>query len=266
MSATTAIARRELLGYLLTPAGYIIVAVFMLATALMYFLWGMLWGGGFNQGDPASMRMVFSGGIFIFLFVAPAISMRTLSDEYRMGTIESLLTCPVSETQIVIGKFLGSFGFLLAMLVPTAVYVIALEMYGRPDYGELACGYVGMMLAGGAFLATGLLFSTLTNSQVLAYLVTLFFWLILLLASKGLPKLAAMSANWQGAADRGTAMEVVQNLSARAGRFIGAADPQQAVQGFAVGLIDSYNVVYFLGFTIVPLVLAIVFLHVRRSR
>lgn len=269
MTATLAIARRELFGFLLTPAGYIIVAVFMLATALVYFLWGMLWGGGFNQGDPASLRLVFSSGVFIFLFVAPAVSMRTLSDEYRMGTIESLLTAPVTESQIIIGKFIGALGFLVAMLVPTALYVVALETYGRPDYGELACGYLGMLLAGSAFLATGLLFSTLTSSQVLAYLVTLFFWLILLLLSKGFPTVAALSATWQraGAAEQNSrAMDIVQNLSAAAGRWLGAADPQRAVRDFAVGLLDSYNVFYFLGFTIVPLMLAVVFLHMRRSR
>lgn len=266
MSATLAMARRELMSYLLSPAGYIIIAVFMLATALTYFLWGMLWGGGFNQGDPASLRLVFSGGVFVFLFVAPAISMRSMSEEYRLGTIESLLTSPVSETQIVLGKYLGSFAFLLTMMLPTALYVVALERYGRPDYGELACGYLGMILAGGAFLATGLLFSTVTRSQVLAYLVTLFFWLILLIATKGLPTVVALSENWGGVSENSSAIESLRKLSLPVARLISAADPQQAVRDFAVGLVDSYNVAYFLSFIIVPLIAAIVLLRLRRMR
>lgn len=266
MSATIAMARRELMSYLLAPAGYIIIAVFMLATALMYFLWGMLWGGGFNQGDPASLQLVFSGGIFVFLFVAPAISMRTMSEEYRLGTIESLLTSPVNESQIILGKFIGAFAFLLAMLLPTLLYVVALERYGRPDYGQLACGYGGMILAGGAFLATGLLFSTVTRSQVLAYLATLFFWLILLIATKGLPTVVALSENWGVAGQDNDALEWLRKLSMPIARTISAADPQQVVRDFAVGLVDSYNVAYLLMFIIVPLVAAIVLLRLRRMR
>lgn len=265
MAQTLTIARRELMCYLLAPSGYIIIAVFMAATALMYFLWGDLWGGGFNQGNPASLRLVFSGGIFVLLFVGPAISMRTLSEEYRMGTVEMLLTSPVTEPQIIIGKFAGSFGFLITMLVPTLLYVVALELYGRPDYGELLCGYLGMVLAGSAFLATGLLFSTLTASQVLAYLVTLFFWLILLLLTKGLPALASLG-DWSGGGEPSALAMRVQDWSVAAARFIGAADPQRAVRDFAVGLIDSYNIMYFLGFTIVPLIMAIVALRLRRAR
>jgi len=264
MQALT-IARRELLCYLLAPSGYIIIAVFMLATALMYFLWGDLWGGGFNQGNPASLRLVFSGGIFVLLFVGPAISMRTLSEEYRMGTIEMLMTTPITEQQVIFGKFLGSFSFLIAMLVPTLLYVVALELYGRPDYGELLCGYLGMVLAGGAFLATGLLFSTMTASQVLAYLVTLFFWLILLLLTKGLPSLAALG-DWTGSGEPSALATRVQEWSVAAAKFIGAADPQRAVRDFAVGLIDTYNIVYFLGFIIVPLIMAVIVLRVRRIR
>src|SRR4029079_16632157 len=107
--------------------------------------------------EIASLRPVFQYGAWVFVFIGPAITMRAISEELRLASLEPLITAPVTEAQVVFGKFLASLGFLVLMLVPTGVFVIALELYGRPDYGELLCGYLGMVLAGSAYMASGIL-------------------------------------------------------------------------------------------------------------
>ncbi|MEE8460177.1 MAG: hypothetical protein V3S08_09890, partial [Phycisphaerales bacterium] len=122
------------------------------------------------------------------------------------------------------------------------------EIYGRPDYGELLCGYLGVLLAGSVFLASGILASTLTSSQVVAYLITVFFWIIVLLATKGVLQTDLLPVAWQ----------------ARADDFVIAADPELRLRDFAIGLFDSGNLVYFGSLTIVLLIAAARSLETRR--
>ena len=131
MSRLLAISGRELRAYFLAPSGYIILALFLLITGIFFF-----WGG-FSGGAIASLRSVFGIGTWMLAFIAPAITMRLLSEEYRLGTIETLMTSPARESDVVLGKFLGAMGFLLVLLVPTLVYVVALEIHGRPGAGRL---------------------------------------------------------------------------------------------------------------------------------
>src|SRR5690606_34131428 len=145
---------------------------------------------------------------------------------------------------VVLGKFFAALGFLLVMLVPTLALVWALELYGRPDYGELASGYLGMMLAGAAYLASGILASTLTTSQMAAFLVTLFFWIALSIGAKVLP--GYLPEPWATAAF--------------------AVDPEPRLRDFAIGLIDTSHVVYFVSLTAVFLVAAVRSLETRRWR
>lgn len=238
MNRMVALAGRELRSYFLAPAGYVIIALFLLISGVIFIV------RSFDQGQPASMRPVFEWGTWMLMFICPAISMRLISEEKRLGTFEMLMTCPVSETQVVLGKYFGAAIFLLLMLLSTAVYVIALEMYGRPDYGELLCGYLGMALAGGTFLASGLLASTLTNSQVVAFLVTLFFWIGLSVAAKFLP--AYVIEPWASVSY--------------------AADPDPRLRDFAIGLIDTSNVVYFVSIIGLFLMAAARTLEARRWR
>lgn len=236
MSRTIAIAGRELRAYFLSPGGYIIIALFLLVTG------GFFWAGVLHQGQVASLRSVFGIGTWLLAFIGPAITMRLLSEEYRSGTIEMLMTSPVSEWHIILGKFLGAAGFLLVMLLPTGVYVIAMEVYGRPDYGELLCGYLGLLLAGSAYVAGGVLASTFTSSHAVAFLLSLFFWLVLGFSAKMLPG----------------------QLDERWARIIFAFDPDLRLQDFAIGLIDTSNVAYFLTLSIAFLLLAVKSLQARR--
>ena len=240
MRAALAIASREIRAYFFTATGWVVLFLFLLITGTMFI------AQVFDQGAVASLRPVFEYGAWMLLFIAPAITMRLLSEEYRLGTFETLMTSPVTETSIVLGKFLASVAFLVVLLAPTLLYVVALERYGTPgpDYGELACGYAGMLLAGGAYLATGVLASALTGSQVIAYLGTLFFWLALSLGTAILPPYLD---------DRGAGIVIAMN-------------PDPRLRDFAIGLVDSANIVYFLSFVVVGLLAAVMVLQWRRSR
>lgn len=217
MTRMLAIAGREWKSYFFAPSGYIITGLFLMMTGVIFIV------RTFAQGQPASMRSVFEYGTWMLLFVGPAISMRAISEEKRLGTIEMLLSAPVSERQVIFGKFLAAMAFLIVMLGATLAYVIALELHGRPDYGELLCGYLGMLLVGGAYLASGVLASTLTTSQVVAFLMTVFFWIGLSVGAKWLP--AYLPEPWSTVAF--------------------ALDPDPRLRDFAIGLIDTSNVVYF---------------------
>lgn len=228
MRGVLCIVSRELRASFLSPVGYIVAALFALFTGLVFI------SRAFDQGQPAGMRLVFEWGTWLLLLVCPAISMRAIAEEKRLGTYEMLMSCPVSERGVIVGKFLGGVLFLAVVLLPTLVQVVALERYGRPDYGEIACGYLGMLLAGSAYLASGLLASTLTNSQVVAFLITLFFWLGLSLSAKLLP--GYLPQRWADVAF--------------------AADPDPRLRDFAIGLIDTSNIVFFLSLTVLFLVAA----------
>jgi ABC-2 type transport system permease protein len=164
------------------------------------------------------------------------------AEEYRLGTFETLMTCPVREGEIVLGKFLGALALLALMLLPTLVYVVVLEIYGRPDYGELVCGYLGLLLAGSVYLASGLLASTLTVSQPVAFLVALFFWLTIGFAAKLLPS----------------------HLDDSTARIVFALDPDLRLGDFTIGLVDTSNIVYFLSLTALFLLASVAALQGRR--
>ena len=238
MSQTLAIARRDFGSYFVTPTGYVVTALFLVLCGF-FFAFGSL-----NQGATASMRPVFQFGVWLLLFVGPAITMRMVAEETRTGTIESLMTSPVDEWQIIFGKFIAAIGFLLVMLVPTFIYVIVLEFYGRPDYGEVFCGYLGVFIAGLAYMASGLFVSTLSSSQVVAFLVAFFFWLALTLGTMFLPPL--VSGFWA---------EALLSLN-----------PDVRLRDFAIGLIDSANIAFFLAFAAVFLIAAVKSLQSRRWR
>jgi len=230
-----ALARREFWSCFLSPVGYVVIGFFLAVTGFVFMR-------GFDAGKPASMRSVFELGMWMLLFVCPAITMRAVSEERRMGTLEMLMTCPVRDGEVILGKYLGALLFLGVMLLCTGPQVALLEWYGRPDYGEVLCGYLGLFLAGAVYLAGGMLASAMTSSQVVAFLVTFFFWLGLSLGTKFLPGL--LPEPWSTAAY--------------------AADPDPRLRDFAIGLIDTSNIAYFGSLIVLFLVLAGRALEARR--
>jgi ABC-2 type transport system permease protein len=178
MKGIGTIARRELTSYFRTPSGWVIIALYLLLTGLVFGRFVLV------PGRPASLRDFFAVSGWLLLPVAPAISMRLLADEIRAGTIEHLLTSPVSPVAIVLGKFLGALAFLGAMLAPTGLYVIILDRVSTIpiDMGPVLAGYLCLLLTGILAIAIGVFASSLTPNSTLAFLIALFALLALLLA------------------------------------------------------------------------------------
>src|SRR4051812_22425550 len=165
MSRAITIARREFLSYLFSPIAYVAMTLFLLAA-------GFLFRKDFEPGQPAAMRTILEWMVWILVVIIPLLSMGLISQEWATGTIETLMTAPVEEADVVIGKFLGSFLLLAMLLAPTLLYVIMLRIYAAIDYGPIFSGYLGMLLVGSLFIAIGLFCSSLTRSQIVAAVST----------------------------------------------------------------------------------------------
>ncbi len=165
MHQTLAVARRELAGYFYSPVAYVVGALFLLASGLWFFY------RIFIPGNEASLRPLFEAMAYIMVFATPLLTMRLVSDEIRSGTIETLMTSPVTDAAVVTGKFLGVMAFYLVLLAGTVVFLAIMAVYGQPDLGVAATGYLGMVLLGAAYLSVGLFASTLTPHQLVAAIV-----------------------------------------------------------------------------------------------
>src|SRR5437899_398113 len=162
MKRSPVIARRELSSYFYSPIAYVVLALFLLAC-------GFVFRKDFQPGNIAGMRSLFESMVFFLVFAIPILSMGLMSQEWATGTIETLMTAPVEETDVIIGKFLGSLGFFLVLLAPTLIYVLMLMIYSQSfDFGPIFSGYLGIVLVGALFIAIGLFCSSLTRSQVVA--------------------------------------------------------------------------------------------------
>jgi len=166
MRNVRAIAQRELLSLFCSPIAYITIAGFLLITGVL-----VLATGSFGPGKPATLRGVFNWTPFVLTVIIPAITMRTVSEEYRSGTIETLMTAPVSDFQMVIGKYLAVLVFYVIMLAATLVYLVLMELYGTPDWRAGISGYVGLLLIGMTFAAFGMFTSSLTRNQIVAWIL-----------------------------------------------------------------------------------------------
>jgi ABC-2 type transport system permease protein len=168
MRNVTAIARRELHAYFDSPVAYIVVVSFLLVAGWMYF-------SSLFLLDRADMRMFFTPSPFspsmLLVILAPAVTMRLLAEEYKSGTIELLTTMPVRDGEVVLGKFLAALALLGAALLLTVAYPITVSQLGSIDWGPVVSGYVGMLLFSSALLAVGLTCSTLTDNQIVAFIV-----------------------------------------------------------------------------------------------
>jgi ABC-2 type transport system permease protein len=176
------IATREFRSYFISPIAYAVALMFLLILGGL-FAAQIYAGVQFGQMTPDG-RIVIDPLVTILLFAAPAITMRLVADEQRMGTIELLLTAPVRDWEVVLGKWLGAMGFVLLLLLATWVYPLILHRMTNPgiDQGVLVAAYAGLVLMAGAMVAIGVFVSTLFNSPVAAFFVTLlillFLWIV----------------------------------------------------------------------------------------
>ena len=236
MSNILAIAHRELKAYFASPIAYTVMGFFALTfgyffyALLLFFDRQSMQAAGFGGAPPVNVneqliRPVFLNATVIFLFVLPLVTMRTYSEEKRSGTIELLLTSPVTDLQIIIGKFLGALTLYAAMLAVTLIHMALLFRFGNPDWKPILTGYLGLLLLGGCFISVGLLVSSLTRNQIVAGMITFAVFLMLWVI------------DWMGRYPGASGEKVLSYLS-----IIGHFDD------FAKGVIDTKHLVYYLSF------------------
>ncbi|HYT75509.1 MAG TPA: ABC transporter permease subunit [Vicinamibacterales bacterium] len=188
MRNVLAVADKELRSYFASPMAYIIIGFFLLPFGVFFYLYltafvrqsleNAQFGGAMNVNQQV-IRYVLQNASVIILFIMPMITMRTYAEEKRSGTIELLLTSPLTDAEIILGKFFGAVGLYAAMLLVTLLYIGILFVYGNPEWRPLVAAYLGLLLMGGAFVSIGLLISSTTNNQIVAGIVTFVVFLLL---------------------------------------------------------------------------------------
>jgi ABC-2 type transport system permease protein len=166
MNAILTIASRELRAYFATPVATVFIVIFLILQGALTFNLGQFFDRGIADLNP-----FFTFIPWVFLLLIPAITMRLWAEERRLGTIELLLTLPITQTQAVLGKFLAAWAFCAIALLLTFPFVIAVNILGNPDNGVIASGYLGSLLIAGAFLSVGAAMSALTRNQVIAFVL-----------------------------------------------------------------------------------------------
>ncbi len=164
MHATWTLTKRELRAYFDTPAAYVVLSVFLGIT-------GWFFGNALFLQNVASLRSVFSIAPFIFLFFVPALTMATFAEERRAGTLELLLTFPVRDWQVILGKLLSVTLFLLLAIAITGIYAVTVASLGDLDFGATVGGYLGLLLLGITYGAIGICASSLTRNQIVAFIL-----------------------------------------------------------------------------------------------
>ncbi len=235
MNNIVAIAQKELRSYFASPIGYVVLAAFTFVFGFFYVAilnWfaaqSMQMGMGGMGGGPVNInqmmiRPLLQNVAVVVLFVLPLVTMRTYAEEKRSGTVELLLTSPVSDVQIILGKFLGALALYAVMLAVTFVHVGLLFGYATPEWKPIVSGYAGVLLVGATFIAMGLLVSSLTRSQIVAAVVTfslaLILWVVSWMADSAGPTMAGI-LNY---------VSITSHLD-----------------DFAKGVVDTKNLIYYL--------------------
>jgi ABC-2 type transport system permease protein len=189
MKNTLTIAKREFTSYFNGPAAYIVICLFL--GVLGAFFWSP-----FFIMNRVTVRGMFDPLMSILLLpTAPALTMGLLAEEKRTGTIEVLLTLPLKDTQVILGKFLAAFGVLIVLLILTLPYPISVGTLGQLDWGPVISGYLAVLLQGAAMLAIGVLASSYTENQLIAFFVSAIVCFILWIVARFLPFMPGVVAN-----------------------------------------------------------------------
>ncbi|BAM03542.1 ABC transporter permease [Phycisphaera mikurensis] len=234
---TATLARRELASLFCSAVAYAVLAVFALATSLLFL-------ADFQPGAAASLTPLFESVVWLLVFLAPALSMRLLSEEYARGTVERLATWPVSEAQVVVAKWAATVAFLAVLGTPLLAHAGVLEWFADPDPGPLFTGLAGLLAVASLYAAIGLAASAATASQAVAFLVAV---LVICLLTFGLYFLA----------DAGFVPPAV-------GAVMRAGNVNARFSGFARGLVDLQDAAYFAAGTTLALFAAVRLLESRR--
>lgn len=236
MSNVLAIARKEIRAYFTSPIAYVVIGLFALLFGYFFVAildWFVRQGMSGAMGmAPAALnlnqqfiRPLLLNATVVLLFVLPMITMRTYAEEKRSGTMELLLTSPVTDVQIILGKFLGALLLYAAMLGVTLLYVAVLFVFGNPEWKPVVTAYLGLVLLGGCFISVGMLISSFTRNQIVAGMLTFGVFLLLWVI------------DWIGSF-LGPTGEIIVNYLSITRHF----------EDFAKGVIDTTHLIYYLSF------------------
>ena len=216
MRAVQAVAWKEIQIYFSSPTAYIVGMIFLALTGFFFVQ---------DLGDPfpeASLSTFFQGATIVMVLMAPVLTMRLMAEEQTLGTIELLLTSPVRDWEVVIGKYISSLVFLMATLALTLYYTVLLFAFADPDPGPIYAGYLGLVMYGAAALAIGLMASTLTSNQIVAAAVAMGILLVLYFAEAASGSLGNTASN-----------------------IIGQVGIKSHFDDFARGVIDTRHIIYY---------------------
>jgi ABC-2 type transport system permease protein len=243
MSPVMALARRELRSYFVTPVAYVFLVIFLVLAGILTF-----YAGDFYDRGVADLQPFFVMHPWLYLILVPAVSMRLWAEEAKSGTLELLQTLPLTLWQAMLGKFFAAWFFVGLALLLTFPIWITVNYLGSPDNGIIIAGYLGSWLMAGAFLAIGACLSTLTSSQVVAFILTAVVCVLLILA--GQPEVLDF---FQGAFPR-KLVNAVAHLSML-----------RHFEAIARGVLDVRDVLYFVLTIVAWLAAGVLILDLKRS-
>lgn len=237
------IAEREVAGYFASPVAYVFIVIFLLLTGFFAFM-----VTGFFERGQANLTAFFAWHPWLYLFLVPAVGMRMWSEERRLGTIELLLTMPITPWQAIVGKFLASWLVLALALGLTFPIVITVNYLGHPDNGVILASYAGSLLLSGAYLSVSAMTSAMTRNQVVSFIVSVVLCLFLILA--GWPPITNLLTQWasQGFVETIAAFSVMTHFDS-----------------IQKGVIDSRDVLFFLSVIVFCLFTTSVIIRAHRA-
>lgn len=243
MSAVGAVFRRELAGYFVTPLAYVFLAIFLALVGALTFYFG-----GFYQRGQADLGAFFGLHPWLYAFLVPALAMRLWAEERESGTVELLLTLPLTTFEAVLGKFLAAWLFIALALALTAPMWWTVAYLGEPDHGVIAAGYLGSLLMAGGFLAIGGFVSALTRSQVIAFVMGFVVCFLLLMA--GYPLVLDAFQGWapQVLVDAVTALSFLTHF-----------------ESISRGVVELRDLVYFIGLIALFLFATVVAIEMKKA-
>lgn len=241
-----AILKKEISSFFSSAIGYLVIGLFLVVTGL--FLW--VFQGPFNITETgfADLAPFFQIAPWIFIFLIPAITMRSFSEEQKVGTLELLLTKPISKLQLTLGKFLGAFALIILAIIPTLIYVVAIYQLGNPvgnlDVGVTIGSYIGLILLAATFTAIGIFASSLTDNQIIAFIIAVFLSFFLYFGLEGIAAFSTTSS--------------VRD-------FINLMGIQSHYTSISRGVVDTRDLIYFISVTAFFIIITMMKLHKRST-
>src|SRR6266853_663829 len=243
MNPILTIAKREVRGYFSSPVEFVFIVIFLLLSGFFTFM-----VAGFFERGEANLQAFFAWHPWLYLFLVPAVGMRMWSEERRLGTIELLLTMPITPWQAIVGKFLASWAVVALALALTFPIAITVNYLGHPDNGVILGGYIGSLLMPGGYLAITAMTSAMTRNQVVSFIVSVVLSLFLILA--GYPPVTHMLVSW-------ASPWLVDGIS--------AFSVMTHFESIQKGVIDSRDVLYFLSVIVFSLFTTGVIIRAHRA-